>query len=146
VEASPPLWSHLKPARRAAKKTAEDAAERLSVGVDMIYRYESGRSEITLSQIAILAEFYMMQVGDIFPSSKPRTRELQPLIIAIEEFEPEERAAVVDKAARDLAWQAMMINGRVARAETDHKGREIRQSGTPPTKPGDETIEPSSSR
>jgi SOS-response transcriptional repressor LexA len=120
VEAAHALWSHLKPARRAAGKTAEEAGQALGVGADMIFRYEAGRSEISLTQLAKLAEFYRMQVGDIFPSSKPRTRELQPFLAALEDFEPDDRPAIIDKAARDLAFTSMMMNGRAAREIERH--------------------------
>lgn len=117
MEAAAPLHSHLKVARKSARKTAEEAARELGVGVDMIYRYESGRSDISLSDLGRLAEFYGQQVGDLFPSSKPRTRELQPFLMALEDFEPEERPAIIDKAARDLAFASMLMNGRIARRE-----------------------------
>jgi transcriptional regulator with XRE-family HTH domain len=109
------LYLHLKNARKSARQTAEEAARYLGVQADMIFRFESGRSSPNLNQLGLLAECYGMQLGDMFPGSETRTHELKPFILALEAFEPEERADIVMKAARDLTFTAALLNTRVAR-------------------------------
>jgi hypothetical protein len=86
----------------------------------MVYRYESGRSEMTLSQLAAYAESLGIQVGDIWPSSTPRTRELRPFLDALESLEPEERPSAIDKASRDIAYWNATFNARMARRDDEH--------------------------
>jgi phage repressor protein C with HTH and peptisase S24 domain/DNA-binding XRE family transcriptional regulator len=112
------LHSFLKQARRDAGREVDAVAAYLNVSPDMIYRYESGRSEPTLSTVAKMAECYGQQLGDIFPSAKPRSRELQPLMLALEDFDAEERPSVVEKVTRDLSFLAMLLKGRTAKVAT----------------------------
>jgi transcriptional regulator with XRE-family HTH domain len=105
----------LKKARKEAKKTARDVAEYLGVTEDMIRRYESGRSEITLSQAGKYAEFLGKQLGDIFESTTVRAADLQQVLVALEQLTAEERPQAIEHAARTIAYTARMMNGRVAR-------------------------------
>jgi transcriptional regulator with XRE-family HTH domain len=122
-------YTHLKSARKSAGRSTAEAAAFLRVSEDMIYRFESGRSSPSLPQLSLMAECYGMQIGDMFPTSQPRSRELAPLLMALEDFEPEERQPVIDKLVRDLSFASMLLKTRVARHEnreplaTNHRPR-----------------------
>lgn len=81
----------------------------------MLRRYDSGRSEISLRKAATYAECLGKQLGDVIPSSRVRATDLQPFLVALEEFEPHERMVIIEKAARDAVSTASLINARVAR-------------------------------
>jgi transcriptional regulator with XRE-family HTH domain len=114
-----PMESHLalKLERERQGKTAAAAAQFIGVSEDMVRRYDSGRSDISLRAAERYAQFLGKQLGDILPSSQLRSGDLQPFIMALQDFEPEERTAIIEKAARDLAFLSSVMSGRTLRHE-----------------------------
>lgn len=109
------LHLHLKSARQAAGKTPEQAASYLGVQTDMVYRFERGASQPNLRQLGLLAECYGMQVGDMFPSTRPRMRDLAPLLAALDAFSEDERPDAIAHATRQLQFAAALASSRAAR-------------------------------
>lgn len=116
------LHLSLKRERETARKTASAVAGYLGISEDMVRRYESGRSDITLRQAERYCEFLGRQLGDVLPGSQMRSSEMQPFVMALQDFEPEERSALVEKATRDLVFLASMMGGRSAR-HTDRSAK-----------------------
>ena len=94
----------LKAARTRAGKTAADVATYMGVSEDMVRRYDSGRSEMTLRQAALYAEFLGYQLGDLLPHSQISAKELEPLLAALGRFAEDEKLAIIEKVTRDLAF------------------------------------------
>ena len=118
----------LKKERERQRKTAEEAAAYLGVSEDMVRRYDSARSDITLRQAAKYAEFLGQQLGDLLPSTKVRAVDLRPLLAALDDFYEEERPAMIENAARFLSATSAVANSRAARV-----GRESKTSVTTST-------------
>jgi transcriptional regulator with XRE-family HTH domain len=105
----------LKAERERQNITGVQMAQYLGVSEDMIRRYDSGRSAITLKQAARYAERLGYQLGDLLPSSQIRSGDLQPFIMALQDFEPDEREDVIHKATQDLVFLAARLNDRAIR-------------------------------
>jgi transcriptional regulator with XRE-family HTH domain len=111
----------LKTERERQRVTAAEMGAHLGVSEDMVRRYDSGRSDISLRQAERYAERLGRLLGDVLPTTQVRASELQPLITALHEFDDDERGEVIAKMARDLTWQASFTYGRALRLrDADH--------------------------
>ena len=107
----------LKAERERQRVTGVQMAEYLGVSEDMVRRYDSGRSDISLRQAARYAERLGHQLADVLPSSRIRSSELQPFIMALQDFDVDEREDMIHKATRDLVFLSARLNDRATRRE-----------------------------
>jgi transcriptional regulator with XRE-family HTH domain len=105
----------LKSERVRQGKTAATVAAYLGVTEDQVRRYDSGRSDIGLRQASRYAECLGKQLGDILPGSQVKSGEIQPFLMALQDFEPSERAEVVEHATRSLVFMSRLLIARPAR-------------------------------
>lgn len=125
------LHTHLKAARLDAHKSPDEAAAYINVKADMIYRFERGASQPNLAQIGLLAECYGKQVGDMFPSTQPRMRDLGKFVMALEAFDEDERAAAIEHATRQLQFAAALAASRAAKATAAGKNGDHHDNDAP---------------
>lgn len=100
-----------------AGMAVEDVASRIGVGVDMIYRYERGTSSPNLVTLSALADCYGMQLGDMFPSSQARSKEIAPILTALHDIDPEDRAELIDDAAALIRRYSLYAKRRELRLD-----------------------------
>lgn len=104
----------LKAERERQRQSVADVAGYLGVTEDMVRRYDSGRSDISLRTATRYAEFLGKQLGDIIPASKVRASEAEPIMNALQEFDPEEREEIVRHVLRTIVFMGQMMRMRAA--------------------------------
>ena len=128
--------------RRMAERGWNQLDLSIASGVNpaTLSRFFGQKYDLDIAQLTAIATAFHAKPGDLLErsSTDERVVQLQPILDEI---------ASVANAERWLLVAALASQARFMKSwRTPEVGREIRQSGTPPTKPGDETIEPSSSR
>jgi len=114
----------LKAERERQRQSVADVAGYLGVTEDMVRRYDSGRSDISLRTATRYAEFLGKQLGDIIPASKVRASEAEPIMQALQEFEPEEREEIVRHVLRTIVFMGQMMRMRAANEVTRSESNE----------------------
>ncbi|HXI99474.1 MAG TPA: helix-turn-helix transcriptional regulator [Gemmatimonadaceae bacterium] len=104
----------LKAERERQRHSAGEVADYLGLTEDMVRRYDSGRSDISLRTATRYAEFLGKQLGDVLPASNVRLAEAEPIMKALQEFEPEEREEIVHHVLRTIAFMGRMMRMRAA--------------------------------
>lgn len=102
----------LKAERERQRHSAAEVAEYLGVTEDMVRRYDSGRSDISLRTATRYADFLGKQLGDILPASSVRLAEAEPIMRALQEFEPDEREEITHHVLRTIAFVGRMMRTR----------------------------------
>lgn len=126
----------LKAERERQGITAQTVADYIGVSEDMVRRYDAGRSDISLRNAGRYAEALGRQLGDIVPSSRVRTPELQPLVMALQNFRPEHRSRVIEKLTRDLAFISGLTSDIAAYELEDLHAVGAEQPARPAAAPG----------
>ena len=122
-----------------------DLAIQSLVSPSTISRYLSEeQDDLTVGQLIAIAGAFGKMAGDWLGHSArdPRLALFEPIADEINGTPAADRSEMIE-----ILREHVTLMKKWRRRDTSAEvGREIRQSGTPPTKPGDETIEPSSSR
>lgn len=105
--------SFLKEARRRAGLSAPQAAERIGVGEDAVYRYERDANSPSLEVLDRMAGAYGVLIGDLLPNSGAggMTSKLEPLMAAFIGLTPEE----IEEEVNLLAQQARVFRNSLMR-------------------------------
>ena len=129
----------LKTERERQLYGAAEVAEYLGVTEDMVRRYDSGRSDISLRTATRYADFLGKQLGDILPSSTVRFAEAEPIMRALQEFDPEEREEIVHHVLRTIAFMGRMMRARaaaeVSRSASSSESQQVEESPETTTPP-----------
>jgi len=122
----------LKAERERQRYGALDVAQYLGVTEDMVRRYDSGRSDISLRTATRYAEFLGKQLGDILPASNVRLAEAEPIMKALQEFEPEEREEIVHHVLRTIVFVGQMMRTRAATVVERERAASNETAAMPP--------------